>query len=338
MTERLPMSVPEINFSPDFDLLHPEKASRLAVFRMSKYPRYDEFLLSAELQRPLPFLLQFVQSVILGGEIVQKTAPPSGENATYLLDFMGPQLSCHEEKPFNRTVPKMVDALDMNTSQAKLVVLDLGNSSYTSNLGKLYYTCNTGGPLCETVQSMESGLVWPITQSKVLASSLCTSVKSKVQNQTEFLYNYLLETTETKCTERYVSYTANVSYVKGTQSITYTTHDLDPQPLIPNGYDITWNQSIPDSEVNSVLSDERSEIQTRLRYNNALTVYTALWQLISSVTHTICDVSPPPTCDIDEDWQSPNGTRMGIGTVYCRQEESRKYSISPPCQPPKYAL
>ena len=336
VTERLPISVPEIAFSPDFDLLHPEKASRLAVFRMSRGSSSGgEESFSAELQRPLPFLLQYVQSVILGGEIVQKTVPPSGENATYLLDFMGPQLSCHEEKAFNRTVPKILDALNGNSSQAELVVLDLGNPTYTSNLGKLYYTCNTNST-CATVQSMESGLVWPITQSKVFASSLCASIETTTSNQTEVLYNYLLETTETKCRERYVSYMANVSYVKGIQSITYTTHDLDPQPLIPKGYGITWNSSIQESEVNYVMSDERSEIKTRLRYNNALTVYTAFWQVITSATRTICDAWPPSRCL--EDWQSPNGTRMGIGPVDCRQEEGREYSLSPPCQPPKYAI
>lgn len=319
VTEHLPISVPEITFGPDFDLLHPAEASRLAGFRTARgYSREKSF--SAMPMRPLPFLLQFVQSVIVGGEIVQKTAPPSGENATYLLDFIGPQLSCHGLKSFNRTVPKTLDALDGNSQYAELVVLDLGNSTYTSKLGKLYYTCNTNSS-CGNIQSMESGLTWPITQSKVIASSLCTVFDTPDSNQTEVHYNYLLETTETKCTERYVSYTANVSYVKGTQSITYTAHDLDPQPHISNEYDISWNSSVQDSEVNSVLPEERTRLKTLLRYFNALTLYTAFWQVITSQTHMICGGWPPSRCY--EEWQSSNGTRMGIGSVECGKDEER---------------
>jgi hypothetical protein len=84
----------------------------------------------------------------------------------------------------------------------------------------------------EAEMSMEAEMVWPITRNKVFASSLCAVAEAAAKNQTELLYNFLLETTETRCTERYVSYTANVSYVKGIRSITYTEHDLEPQPFM----------------------------------------------------------------------------------------------------------
>jgi hypothetical protein len=72
VTERLPISVPEITFTSDFDLLNVEKASRLAIFSIGRGSGSgSEISLSFGVQRPFPFLLQFVQSVILGGEIVQ---------------------------------------------------------------------------------------------------------------------------------------------------------------------------------------------------------------------------------------------------------------------------
>jgi hypothetical protein len=328
VTERLPISVPEITFTPEYDLLNPGKASHLASFSTGRGTDRGkhESELDLNLQRPLPFLLQFVQYVILRGEIVQKTAPPSGENATYVLDFMGPQLSCREEKPSNRTVPKTLSIRDESSNFAEFVDLDLGNFSYTSNLGNSNYTCNTNYT-CKTLQSIEAGLVRPITRNNVIASSLCSVKKSAAANQTEVLFDYLLETTETKCTERYVSYTANVSCFKGARSITYTARDLDPQPFMGTSYRMTWNSSVWDSEVNSLLSDERHQAEERLRYFNALTVYSAFWQVIASATHMICEAWPTSKCY--EDWQSPNGTRMGIGTANCYQGERRKYFITP---------
>lgn len=160
---------------------------------------------------------------------------------------------------------------EFNSVNAELVVLELGISIYTSNLEESYYTCNTNSA-CLNVQAMEYRLVWPISQNIVFASSLCASLGPQGTNQTELPYDYLLETAEIKCTERYVSYAANVSYVQGTQCINYTPHDLAPQPLIPRGYGITWNSSVRDSGLDSVLSDERPQIETHLRYFNALTV------------------------------------------------------------------
>jgi hypothetical protein len=247
---------------------------------------------------------------------------------------MGPQLSSQEEKPFNHTIPKTIDIHDENSVYAEFVDLDLGNFSYTSNSGNSNYTCNTNYT-CKTLQSMETGLVWPITRNKVFASSLCAVAEAAAKTQTELLYNYLLETTETRCTERYVSYTANVSYVKGIRSITYTAHDLESQPFMGTGYTMTWNSSIRDSEINSLLSDKRPQVEERLRYFKALTVYTAFWQVITSATHRICEAWPSRCV---EDWQSPNGTRMGIGPVRCRQGERRKYFIPPSCQLPTYAI
>jgi hypothetical protein len=330
VTERLPISVPEFTFTQDFDLWHPEKASRLAVFSIIGGSGLESSLF-VEAKRPLPFLLQFVQSVILGGDIVRNTAPLSGENATYILDFMGPQLTCQEEKPFNRTVPKTYNSLDENSNYAEFVDLNLGNFNYTSSPGNSNYTCNTNNT-CKTLQFMEPGLIWPITRNKVFASTMCAAAESATKNQTEVLYDYLIETTETKCTERYVSYRANVSYTKGIQSITYTAHDLDPQPRKDISYSMTWNTS---AELDSLLADVRPQAEEHFRYYNAFTVYTAFWQVITSATHRICGAWPS-SCY--EDWQSPNGTRIGIGNVNCAQGERREYFIPLSCQPPACAI
>jgi hypothetical protein len=114
---------------------------------------------------------------------------------------------------------------------------------------------------------------------------------------------------------------ANVSYVKGIQSISYTAHDLDPQPRKDISYGITWNSS---AELDPLLADVRPQLEERFRYYNALTVYTAFWQVITLATHRICGVWPS-SCS--EDWQSPNGTRIGIGSMKCRQGERREYFI-----------
>jgi hypothetical protein len=57
------------------------------------------------------------------------------------------------------------------------------------------------------------------------------------------LQEYLLHTTKTNCTVRYVSYQANVTYVKGVRSTDITKRELQPQPVHKDMMTFNWEAS-----------------------------------------------------------------------------------------------
>jgi hypothetical protein len=70
------------------------------------------------------------------------------------------------------------------------------------------------------------------------------SQTSKLSRNGRISGMYLLETSKTNCTARYVRYTANVNFAKGIRSIHYTIDDIEPQPAKGLGINVVWEASI----------------------------------------------------------------------------------------------
>jgi hypothetical protein len=169
-TENVHMSVPELLFDSEFDPLQPENVSRLAHFASVNHWKYgwnnDETTpgtvnLSTNLQNmgPQPFLLRLSKSVIAAGEIVLKPPATLGENSTYILEFMGPQLSCRNVEQFNRTVSNVTEFTDLGLA-------DTDRSPYsTENTVQMSAMLNA--------YNVENIYEWQIIQRNMLGAALC---------------------------------------------------------------------------------------------------------------------------------------------------------------------
>jgi hypothetical protein len=100
--------------------------------------------------RPRESLIDFTRYVVSRGEILEMPPPPSGENSSYTLTFMGPQLSCTESvKSSNGTAQLFTDETETDTYQD----LSLGESGQDTLL--------------------PGSLSWPVTQNKILGTLSC---------------------------------------------------------------------------------------------------------------------------------------------------------------------
>jgi hypothetical protein len=124
LTESVRTSVPELVFGSDFDPIPPENISRLASFAGIHYelqnvdkdertPETPNVRTNLQVMNPQGFLIRFLKSVIAAGEIALEPTAALGENSTYMLDFMGPQLSCQTVERSNQTNSKLWDFIDL---------------------------------------------------------------------------------------------------------------------------------------------------------------------------------------------------------------------------------
>jgi hypothetical protein len=350
LTESVHMSVPELLFDSEFDPLQPENVSRLALFAGAAHwilgenynqttPGTVNLLTVLHITRPQPFLFRLSKSVIAAGELVLKHPATLSENSTYILEFMGPQLSCRNVEQFNRTVSRGV--------WHRFTDLALGIADRSP-----YMT--------------EEIFEWQITQQNALGASLCQDSQGNLHTLDEngakdyndgiaygarpngtYFDSFLIETSKTNCTERYVSYTTNITYNKGVRSIQYTMRDIEPQPVKNKSIDMEWEASINDIfpggeqprnasfyatspyvdaafAASSYLQRSRNYLKERFRYWNAFTIYAAFLETIESATQRACYVpTTVPKCGAER--TRTNGSRVAVGPDDCFQWDDSKY-------------
>jgi hypothetical protein len=340
-TDSVKMSVPELQFDSRFNPLHPENISRLAVFAgvdLEEDGNIDRtgtgtVQVSSNLQpmQAQGFLQRLSRSVIAAGETMPKLPETLGENSTYILEFMGPQLSCRTVERSNRTT---------------------ANRTFTD--------ITIGGSRRNPFDVLAKPYEWQIMQQSMLGGTPCQDSEGVAQTLNEngtrendqsagmvipngtYSYTYLVETTRTNCTERYVDYVANFTYSKGVRSIRYTTRDLEPQPLRDMAFKMHWEASSSEVDPSNhgtpgfalptnasydagfakslYFKQSKSYLQDRFRHWNALTVYAAFLETLETATSKYCDVSNnvvlnSSTCTAE--WTRPNGSRALMGPVLC---------------------
>jgi hypothetical protein len=320
----VPLSVPEVSFTSDFDLMSPQNVSRFSDFQiLHQYPDYDpshkelpeRINISTRIGPvgPLEFLRQFFKLVVTTGEILQLPMPP-GENSTYTLSFLGPQLSCHRVNHFNHTEVR-------NTSDYKQTIFDdliVGEDRLSKGL---------------TFE--RAGIAWPIIQQKVLATTNCSQDredKLRQYNQGSRVEEYVIETMTTNCTEIYVSYAANITYVKGVRSIVYKASPLEPQPKMERYMYTTWETTSKDAKfdfdgywwgnggpaafkASPSYQDMKQQSKRFFRYWNAFFIYASFVESITSVTRRIC--SPLTGNDCIPQYLLPNGSITNVSSADC---------------------
>jgi hypothetical protein len=188
--------------------------------------------------QPQPFLLRLTRSVIAAGELVLKPPATLGENSTYILEFMGPQLSCRIVEQINRTASE-----EIQRGFTDLVLEAIDVWSYGTE---------------ETNE-------WQITQQDMLGVTPCQNSQGNLHTLDEngardyedgiahgarpngtYSNRYLIETFKTNCKERYVRYIANITYSKQIRSVQYTMRDIEPQPVKDLFVQMEWEASISD--------------------------------------------------------------------------------------------
>jgi hypothetical protein len=349
-TESMHLSVPQLVFDSNFNPSVPENVSRIAQFAYVNHEKYswnnDQTIsgkvnLSTNLQvlRPQPLLLRLSESVIAAGEVVLNPPATLAENSTYMLKFMGPQLSCRNVELFNQTV-------FYNESFTDLAIGDPARSQYPAQtavemtaMDKMYST--TMAKAYNTNEIYE----WQIFRKNAIGDALCQDpqgnsltpdaiaaiAKKGNASLTDDLL-YLFETSKTNCTERYVNYILNITYTKGVRSLQYTTHDIEPQPVKDKSIMMVWEAAsdvvLPgygqprNASIDAIFAASpyfqrsREYLEERFRYWNAFTIYAAFLGTIESATNRVCS-SPQirPKCNIE--WTRSNGSREAYGPVDC---------------------
>jgi hypothetical protein len=323
LTKDVRMSVPEVSFLSNFNSLQYNASSRLArISNLShrflgapvspvdnKWPKVNVST-TAEVAAIFPFLAPFAKHVVSTGEIIFSPPPSVGVNASYILEFMGPQLSCQRVGLFNHT------ALPFPTDDP-IAFTDLV-------LGDNNGTINDAFQLPIRFSSS-----WPIVQNRILATLECGSKNGATPEGTDQGgVGYLVETSRTDCRIQYVTYKANITYTKGVRSMEYTTQPVSPEATKAMGFAFQWEtsaenqQKVANSSVNAYLADLlvqsnpkfAEQMKSQLRFWNAFSIYAAFLQTITGVTHIRCNQPVSPLCDAE--WTRPNGAVVGIAKPY----------------------
>jgi hypothetical protein len=356
LTESVQMSVPGLVFNSNFDPFMPDNVSRLATFARVSHNRSignddqstsGSVTLSTNLHVEMPrsFLVRLAQSVIAAGQIALGPPASLGENSTYILEFLGPQLSCRNVGIFNKTTPDLGRFTD-------LVLGEADRNPYSTEL--------PGTMNMSAVDKMYHGhedYEWQIFQQTVLGGP-CIDSQVDSQGDSQTLDEkgaseapgskppngtYLVETSMTNCTDRYVRYITNVTYTKGVLSINYTMHDIEPQPVKDLGIVVVWEAASDevlsgDGQLNKKASIDavfaaspyfqrsKEYLKERFRYWNAYATYAAFVGAIESATLREC-YTPDPMPKCDTEWPRSNGSRAEFGPVSCQQWNSRSKCI-----------
>jgi hypothetical protein len=344
-TESMHLPVPQLVFDSNFNPSVPENVSRIAQFAYVNHEKYswnnDQTIsgkvnLSTNLQvlRPQPLLLRLSESVIAAGEVVLNPPATITENSTYMLKFMGPQLSCRNVELFNQTVFDNGGFTDLALGEPALSRYPAETAMRMSAMDKAY--------------RMNGDYEWQIFQQNAIGDALCqdpqenspasdriaailTSGNSSLIHEL-WKDRYLLETSRTNCTERYVNYILNITYTKGVRSLQYTTHNIEPQPVRDLGIMMVWeaaSDEVPPGDgqprkasIDAVFAASpyfqrsREDLEERFQYWNAFTIYAAFLDTIESATYRSCSTTRMgPKCNIE--WTRPNGSRAAYGPMSC---------------------
>jgi hypothetical protein len=326
-TGRTRMSVPELVIPQEFDPLRVSGMSKITEFTFEHkalamsgkgepLPNVVNMSTTVSPQTPSNLLLRVSKAVILTGEIMQEPSPFRKENTSYSLSFVGPQLSCQRVEHYNHS------ALLFNRSEpfADLVLGDK-NSQF---------------PIVRP---------WPIQQNRFLGAMACKDgrgIVHGVENKHN-LQEYLLQTTKTNCTVRYVSYQANVTYVKGVRSIDITKRELQPQPVHKDMMTFNWEASrdalLAENDLprvsdkvflaSSTLNEFKARFRDQVRWWQSYTIYTAFLQTITTSTYRECVDYKDARTRCSNEWTRPNGTRVPIGPISCNPWKGSPVSEGP---------
>jgi hypothetical protein len=353
-TESVHLPVPQLVFDSNFNPSVPENVSRIAQFAYVNHEKYswnnDETIsgkvnLSTNLQvlNPQPLLLRLSESVIAAGEVVLNPPATITENSTYMLKFMGPQLSCRNVELFNQTVFDEGGFTDFALGKPALSRYPAETAVGTSAMNEAYM--------------MNGNYEWQIFQQNAIGDALCQDPHENSPASDRFAAllrgdnrslihelltdRFLLETSRTNCTERYVNYILNITYTKGVRSLQYTTHNIEPQPakdlsimmvweaasdVVLPGYGQPRNATIDAMFAASpYFQRSREYLEEKFRYWNAFTIYAAFLDTIESATYRECSTRQMgPKCNIE--WTRSNGASAAYGPMRCfSRVESKCY-------------
>jgi hypothetical protein len=343
-TKSVHISVPQLVFDSNFNPVLPENVSRIARFAGVDHRKYDwnndkttsgTVNLSTNLQvmGPQPLLLRLSASVITAGEIVLKPPATSAENSTYMLEFMGPQLSCRNVELFNHTFSDEGGFTDLALGEPALRVYPAENAKHLSAMSKAY--------------SVEGVYEWQIFRQNAIGGAHCQDPQvnspalDEISPTVKPVGQYLMETSTFNCTDRYVKYILNITHTKGVRSIQYTMRDIEPQPVKDLAIMMVWEAASDDvppveeqprnASIDAVFAASayfqrsREYLQERFRYWNAFTIYAAFLGTIESATYRSCH-TPRITPKCDTEWTRTNGSRAVFGPISCFQYvESKCY-------------
>jgi hypothetical protein len=351
-TESVHISVPQLVFDPNFNPFLPGNVSRIAKFAGVNHERYawnnDQTTsgtvnLSTNLQvmRPQPLLLRLSESVIAAGEIMLKPPATLEENSTYMLEFMGPQLSCRNVELFNHTISNTGDFTELVLGEAAHSPYSTKTAMQMSAMDKAY--------------SVSGIYEWQIFRQNVLGGTPCQDPQGNSRTLDEngareyndgkiygalangtYSSRYLMETSKTSCTERYVRYIANVTYIRGVRSIQYTMRDIEPQPVKDLSIMMVWEAASDvviseygqprNASIDAIFAAStyfqrsREYLEERFRYWNAFTIYAAFLGVIESATYRNCYI-PRTDTKCNAEWTRSNGSRAAFGSVNCMKED-----------------
>jgi hypothetical protein len=329
LTESVQMSVPELTFDSDFDPFLPENVSRLAMFAWVYHGRYPNnsyetpgtVNLSTNLQamEPQRFLVRLSETVIAAGEIAPEPPAAFGENSTYMLEFMGPQLSCRNVELLNQTPSGWGTFTDLALGEAK-------RDPDPYKIPELNFAIANAYTEPESYE-------WQTFQQTTLGGP-CKDSQTMKKPPTDMDSGwYLVETTKTNCTDIYVRYNANITYTKGVRSIHYTMHDIEPQPVRDLSTMVVWEaarnelltgdgQLKEKADIDAVFvaspffQRSKDYLKERYRYWNAFTIYAAFIGAMESATLRYCTaINSSQNCDVE--WTKPDGSRALYGPVHC---------------------
>jgi hypothetical protein len=352
-TESVHIPVPQLVFDSNFNPSLPENVSRIAQFAGVNHGKYswnnDQTIsgkvnLSTNLQvmKPQPLLLRLSASVIAAGEVALTPPATIAENSTYMLKFMGPQLSCRNVELFNQTVSYDGGFMD-------LAIGDPARSQYPAETAiKMSVVDKTYSTTIYKAYSTNGVYEWQIFRQNAIGDALCQdpqgnsltpdaiAAMAKSGNASimdDLLADrYLSETSRTNCTQRYVNYILNITYTKGVRSLQYTTHDIEPQPVKDLGIMMVWEAASDEvltgdgqprnASIDAVFAASpyfqrsREYLEERFQYWNAFTIYAAFLGTIESASYRDC-YAPQirPKCNIE--WTRSNGSRAAYGPVNC---------------------
>lgn len=314
-TYRTRMSLPELVIPQEFDPLGVSGMAKITGFTFEhkasavsgktlSLPEVVNISTTVSPQVPSNYLLRITKSVILTGEILPRGPPSGSENVSYALSFVGPQLSCQRVEQYNHT------ALLFNRSEP-FADLVLGSN-------------NLSFPIIRP---------WPMEQNRFVGTMACRDEGDIVHGveDNNILQEYLIQTTRTNCTSRYVSYEANVTYVRGIRTIDITKRDIQPQPVHTDMMTFDWKASrdtllaekdlphVSDKAflASSTLNDFNARFRDQVRWWQSHTIYTAFLQTLTTSTYRECEEYKNARTRCDDEWTRPNGTRVPFGPAAC---------------------
>jgi hypothetical protein len=360
-TESVHIPVPQLVFDSNFNPFLPGNVSRIAEFVGVNHEKYswnnDQTIsgkvnLSTNLQvtNPQPFLLRLSASVIAAGEVVLTPPATIAENSTYMLKFMGPQLSCRNVELFNQK-----NSYDQRFTD--LAIGDPARSQYPAETAiKMSAMDKAYSTTMYKAYRMNGVYEWQIFRQNAIGDALCQDpqgnsltpdaiaaiAKSGNASLMDDLLTdgYLLETSRTNCTERYVNYILNITYTKGVGSLQYTTHDIEPQPVKDLSIMMVWEAASDEvltgdgqprnASIDAVFAASpyfqrsREYVKERFQYWNAFTIYAASLGTIESATYRFCS-APRPRPNCNNEWTRSNGSRAAYGPINCAPWTASKY-------------